>query len=554
MSSYRRHGFRLQRLIFPLLPLMVLAACFRFYEIGRLPLWLDEAYSFWFSRQSFESLWTFVPTFETHPPVYYSLLRAWRVFGDSEAALRSLSAVLGIVDVGAVYVLGRIVGGRHDGPWIGFGAGLMFAVSPIQIQYAQEARSAMAVSLSVAITLCGAAWLMRHARSACLTPFDLPPDAGGDAGSSVIPSPRMAWFALIGGTLLSLWLHVLSPVFVFSVTVSMIVWLAWQLRWNRWFLLNGILASLTVLILWVAWAPWLLKQVEAVSTDYWMKAPTLVQIIGALYFLFGAKYSWPVEQYTSGAASLSDLDTLGIAGGSVWLAAHLGLAALGAVGLWTIGRRYGWQLAVLLISVMVLPIIITLLATFAVRPIFNTRALTWVNIPFFVMAAAGVTVIRGTWLRGLLLFAVFALFAQGSLNSLATFEKEPWDQIVSQLKTESKPGDVVLVLPNSVQLPLSYYFSAQKTDLPIYGLPAPFPAVGLPNPYPGGIAAVPGIVPADIAGIRARINNLSSGWVITRAASVFDPDDSVLKTIGHDRSLYLKGSYAKDNIRVYRFE
>ncbi|NJO54288.1 MAG: hypothetical protein HC829_05055, partial [Bacteroidales bacterium] len=95
------------RTALPLALVLALAVWFRFHEIGRLPLWLDEAYSFWFSGQSFRSLWTFVPTFETHPPVYYSLLRLWRVFGEDETALRSLSAVLGILATAAVYLLGR---------------------------------------------------------------------------------------------------------------------------------------------------------------------------------------------------------------------------------------------------------------------------------------------------------------------------------------------------------------------------------------------------------------------------------------------------------------
>ncbi len=546
--------FRIPRTIAPLLLLMALAAGFRFYEIGRLPLWLDEAYSFWFSRQSFESLWTVVPTFETHPPVYYSMLRLWSVFGDGEAALRSLSAVLGILSVAAVYVLGQIVGGRRDGAWIGFGAGLIFAVAPIHIQYAQEARSSMAVTLAVSIALCGAAWLMRHPTAACRPLFGLPPGPHRTGESTAVPSPRLAWLALIAGAALSLWLHNLALLFVFSVAVPMIVWLAWGLEWNRGFLVNGVVAGLTVLVVWIPWVPWLFKQAGAVSTVFWMKAPSLVQIMGALYFLFGAKYSWPIERYTSGIAPLNEVGALGLAGAALWLAAHLALAALGAIGLWVVGRRTGWRLAILLTLVMILPIVLTLLATFTIRPIFTTRALLWVSVPFYVALAAGVTVTNRAWLRGLLLVGLFVLFAWGSLNYYAEVEKEPWDRIASLLNAKSKPSDVVLILPNSVELPLAYYLDRQKTDLPIYGLPRAFPAVGLPNPYPAGITAVPGMTAADIPALRARLQGISSGWLITRAVSVFDPDDLVATTLGQDKSLSLQASYAKDNIRVYRFE
>jgi len=531
---------------------MILAACLRFYEIGRLPLWLDEAYSFWFSRQSFHSLWTFVPTFETHPPVYYSLLRIWRVFGDDEAALRSLSAVLGILAVAAVYLLGRIVGGPRDGAWIGFGAGLIFAISPIQIQYAQEARSVMAVTLIVSITLCGAAWLMRHSSSACLPFF------GVTAGAAARPSPKWAWLALIGGAGASLWLHNLAPVFVFSIGTAMIVWLAFQLAWNRSFVLNGVLACVAVFMLWAPWLPWLLKQAEAVSTVFWMKAPTLVQIIGAIYFFFGAKYSWPIEAYAAQPALLSEPGSAGsadgLAGGAVWLAAHLGLGALAATGLWLVGRKYGWQLATLLVSVMILPILLTLLATFTIRPVFAPRTLIWVSVPFYVALAAGITVTNRAWVRGLVLAALFVLFGYGSLNYYADHEKEPWDQIAEMVKAGSGPGDVVVAVPNSVEIPLAYYLGDRQADLPVYGLPDPFPAIGLTNPYPAGIAAVPAITPADVQALQSRIDGLSSGWLITRADALFDPDGLVAKTLSEDKSLSLKGSYAKDNILVYRFD
>lgn len=554
MPSNKRTVSAILRNVAPLLVLMVLAGFLRFHEIGRLPLWLDEAYSLWFSRQPFETLWTFVPRFETHPPLYYSLLRLWRVFGDNEAALRSLSAVLGILCVATVYGLGRIVGGRRDGAWIGFGAGLICALSPIHIQYAQEARSSMPVTLAVAIALAGAAWLMRHPGSACLPLFGLrrPPHGSGEAGD--LPSPLLAWLSLAGGSAFALWLHNLASVFVFSVAVSMTLWLAWQLAGNRMFLANGVLAALAVALLWMPWVPWLLQQVEVVSTDFWMKAPTPVQVIGALYFFFGAKYSWPVETYTAQPALLSNLGAAGLTGASLWLAAHLGLAALGGIGLWLVGRRYGWHVAILLTSVMVLPILITLAATYSIRPVFSTRALIWVSIPFYVALAAGVTVTHRVWLRGVLLFGLSSLFACGSLNYYADFEKEPWDQIAELLSTEARPGEIVLVVPNSVELPLAYYLDALETDMTVDGVPASFPAVDLPNPYPAGITAVPGMTPADVPALRARLEGIPSGWLIVRAASVFDPEGLVARTVAEGNTVSLIGRYAKNNILIYRFE
>ena len=58
---------------------LVLVAVFvRWIGITHRELWLDEAYSAWFSDRSWIDLWTRVPTYEPHPPLYYSLLKLWK--------------------------------------------------------------------------------------------------------------------------------------------------------------------------------------------------------------------------------------------------------------------------------------------------------------------------------------------------------------------------------------------------------------------------------------------------------------------------------------------
>src|SRR5205085_2312572 len=72
--------------------LTVLALALRLIDLGGRPLWLDEAFSAWFSDRSFHYLWTVVPTYEAHPPFHYSVLKLWRsILGEGTIALRSFS-------------------------------------------------------------------------------------------------------------------------------------------------------------------------------------------------------------------------------------------------------------------------------------------------------------------------------------------------------------------------------------------------------------------------------------------------------------------------------
>src|SRR4029078_4067551 len=82
---------------------VIIALGVRAIGLSTRPLWLDEAYSAWFSSRSWDYLWTVVPTYEPHPPFYYSVLKLWRVIaGSGPVALRSLSLLFSITTIPVV--------------------------------------------------------------------------------------------------------------------------------------------------------------------------------------------------------------------------------------------------------------------------------------------------------------------------------------------------------------------------------------------------------------------------------------------------------------------
>src|SRR5438094_9282935 len=91
-------GIRLNWRVTPLRPvagLTLLALALRLIDLGSRALWLDEAFSAWFSDRSFHYLWTVLPTYEAHPPFSYSVRSLWRVIaGAADAATRGLSVPL----------------------------------------------------------------------------------------------------------------------------------------------------------------------------------------------------------------------------------------------------------------------------------------------------------------------------------------------------------------------------------------------------------------------------------------------------------------------------
>ncbi len=76
--------------------LVALGVALRAWGLGAAPLWLDEAYSAYAADHGWAFLWRVVPLYETHPPVYYSLLHLWvGLAGDGMLALRLLGLIAG---------------------------------------------------------------------------------------------------------------------------------------------------------------------------------------------------------------------------------------------------------------------------------------------------------------------------------------------------------------------------------------------------------------------------------------------------------------------------
>jgi len=144
-----RNGFREGLAV---LAVLIIAAGLRFYRLDAQSFWNDEGNSARIAERSL-TLITEGAAGDIHPPLYYYLLHVWRsLFGASEFALRSLSAVLGVLLVWLTYLIARRVF-THG---VGAVAALIAAINPFQIYYSQEAR----MYLLLAVIGAAATWVL----------------------------------------------------------------------------------------------------------------------------------------------------------------------------------------------------------------------------------------------------------------------------------------------------------------------------------------------------------------------------------------------------------
>src|SRR3569832_2211956 len=100
--------------VFALLGLIGLAV--RAWHIASEPFWLDEAYSAYAADKDWNFLLHVVPKFETHPPLYYSLMHIWAgLFGDGLLAMRMPGLLAGLATP-----LVMLLAAREAADWLGW--------------------------------------------------------------------------------------------------------------------------------------------------------------------------------------------------------------------------------------------------------------------------------------------------------------------------------------------------------------------------------------------------------------------------------------------------
>ncbi len=473
-ASYIRLAFAL---------ILLLAAAMRFANIGVLPLWLDEGYSWWDAQQSLTDLWTLVPQCDPHPPLYAMLLKLWvDAFGDGTAALRSLSAVAGVIATGFVMLAGREIGLRHA-----LIAGLIFATAPFQVQFSQEARPYAMLALASSMLCFAALRLLGQSRH------------GGRRTAG-------AWAALAVGGALMLWLNNTAGLLLGAFGIAALALMATERDARRAFLpLLG--AALLIALLWLPYLPTFIEQARGISADFWIQRPG--------WWQFRQELRWTLGVHSNAA--------LGV------------IVALWALGIVLLARAGRGRAALLLGCLAALPVLLSFVVSHVATPIFLARALIGIGPPFAVGLACAFATLpwRHAMPIALALLICYQLWLALPMQG-ATDRKEPWGRVVSQIAEDVEAAGavttetMVLTVPNEMVLPLRHALKSTSVELPLQGIPGDYPQPGVAGArYPSGKCA-PSVAGMDLAPAANAIGGKKLAFLITRRNNSYDPDNAVV--------------------------
>jgi uncharacterized membrane protein len=474
----------------------------RVANMHRDPLWLDEAYSRYAASSSFAYLWTVVPLYETHPPLYYSLLRCWLLLvGSSLSGLRALGVSASIISLAVVGMAVAQIGRHLTWQRCQTAAAVITSVAfaglfPLLMVMSRQVRPYPIMILVYAGTIAALFALARRRR----------------AGRALLSASYGAYLALLG---LMLWLHNLGPLYGVTILIAFVV-LAWCPAWSRsdWFA-----AAAGHALVGLCWLPAFL-----ILKD---QAPTWIS------------HTW----LTFDPAKLSDKLA------TIWAVASWRgrYAALLLVLLTLIsglkGREEARSIGALLV-LAVLPVLLSILISMKLAPVFLVRTLSPVAIPAVLLFTIGVVA------RPLVLqlvgagSAIVLLLAMNDADQRLLREppEEDWYRIIRWMAPQFKPGDMVFAYPNEGAMAFRYAMADMRLDLPVRSIPSPVPALdsGADSWHPTGSRGVVSLSRPRLEAIakEATVKSIPTIWLMRQGAWTYDAGDNFLHALeGQDRAV-----------------
>ena len=390
--------------------------------LGRQSLWYDEAFSLAVARAEPPVFWAALLSDGVHPPGYYLLLREGvAFFGTSEFALRFVAAVAGTLAVPLMARLGQAFG---SGRW-GLAAGLLLALNPFALWYAQEGRM---YSLLLCLTI-----------------------AGGYAFWKLITHPtpaRWLWLALISA--LSFAVHYFALVVSLAQFVYLVVNLRQTHRSLRWWASAQAVAFLTFL-------PWAVAIATREGRNFgigWIHVPTLLDLPLTLSNL---------------ALTLSDPASPWTWGGLLLVIVAAGLGAARATRRRPISNLPGPRgeagagqspISFLLLWLL-FPLVFAWLISLRL-PLYVDRFFIICLPPLLLVLSSTISLSSARLARSTMtVLVVVSALACLRLWLDPHFIKEDWRAAASYVQATQKPGDALVMHDFQTGIPFGYYYRGE---------------------------------------------------------------------------------------------
>jgi mannosyltransferase len=426
------------------------ALVLRWFHLGQVSLWWDEGFTFWASSLSPADVVRFARS-DNQPPLYYLLQHYWGIlFGNSEFALRGLSAFFGTLSLPVFYLLAKKV--LKDSMAVAL-AMWLFAFSMKQVWYSREARAYEVASFFALVSLYGLV-LFLEKRSAA------------------------SFATIVLSIAASLYMHNMMFFYLLALNVIWLIYPAERALAQR--MRELLLADILAGVLYLPWGLSLFTQVAAVGGNlWWVPRPTAGSLIRTLRDMagFDVEYlSWLPRKLLPLSAQTSRIC---VAAGAALLS-----AAMVAGGLWRVSKADRARNVSFLLY-CVLPILAVFVISQKMLPLYLDRVFTTSSLVVPIVFAYPLAVGRGRNGRILFAFLGIALAAMAALSAFGFVRyhetdarnNEDWRTATSSLVAIPQTNRLIVFVPPAGEILFDYYsrrFSTMEPSVAKIGLPASY--------------------------------------------------------------------------------
>ncbi|MDX6693300.1 MAG: mannosyltransferase [Blastocatellia bacterium] len=408
-----------------LLLILALGAALRLVNLGSDSIWLDEAYSIQFAHLPLPQLLAETASSDVHPPLYYLLLHFWiKLFGDSEAGARLLSALFGLLAIMMIYLVAALLFDRATGLL----SALLLALSLFHIEFAQEARM---YSLLALLSLCSLYFFLKL--------FDETKErralrlAGYVLTTSLLMHTHVYGFFII----------IAENIFFFALYFS-------RADFKRALLARWLILQAALVALFLPWLSVMLRQFERVQQGFWIPQPTL-DFLRQTWMLYSGS--------TLLALLFIPLVALGLFARRDASDAHS--TEERAFHPATIARSrlpFSAREKMLLMLLWFLsPILIPFVLSQKLASIYLPKYTIAASTAFLVLAARGIMSVRFDRARVVLVAVVLGLSFAQMRGYWSAPHKDFWRESASYFEHTAQAGDLVIFHQGNGQVPFQYY-------------------------------------------------------------------------------------------------
>jgi len=405
------------------LPLAVFALSLglNLIRLDATALWNDEAYSILAAENGARAVLRVIAD-DNQPPLYYLALSQWLGGnGGNIFWVRMLSAFSVAVAAGFVGASARQMFGWR----IALIAGVLFAISPLEVNWAQKARPYALQVMFCSMAFWGLVRVIRY--SLASEPW---PDSNAQHKTERARENfaiGLGWFAYaVGAAGVMLTQHT-GGFFLLAANIGAILAVSTSGRLHRRWILSWLGAQACAVLIWSLWLPGFFNQMTRLfgvrltrdgSPMFYITGQDFISTIWHTYTIF-----------------------------DVWRLLVLAVPVYALIFFFGALRwRHYKPWSYLILATSFIPLLCSLTGFVLIHPIFGyvLGTFVWLQIPLAMLVAIAVAELPAMWPRAVVLACVLALNLLG-LGNYYHVEHVRLDLIANLMARDLRPGDAVVV-------------------------------------------------------------------------------------------------------------